>query len=48
MKRVMIVGAGEIGAFIAERFAAEKMNVTVMDENPGALSALRTTLDVES
>lgn len=46
MKRVMIVGAGEIGAFIAERFAAEHMDVTVMDEDPGALAALRNTLDV--
>jgi len=46
MKKVVIIGAGEIGAFIAERFAAEHMNVTVMDENPDALAALRTTLDV--
>jgi trk system potassium uptake protein TrkA len=46
MKKVLIVGAGEIGAFIAERFSAEHMAVTVMDENPDALSALRTTLDV--
>ena len=46
MKKVMIVGGGEIGSFIAERFAAEHMAVTVMDENPDALSALRTTLDV--
>jgi trk system potassium uptake protein TrkA len=46
MKKVVIVGAGEIGAFIAERLAAEHMDVTVMDENPDALSTLRSKLDV--
>jgi len=46
MKKAMIVGGGEIGSFIAERLAAEHIAVTVMDENPDALSAMRTTLDV--
>ena len=46
MKKVAIVGAGEIGAFIAERLAAEQFEVTVIDHNPMVLANLRNTVDV--
>ncbi|MCZ6472916.1 MAG: Trk system potassium transporter TrkA [SAR324 cluster bacterium] len=46
MKKIAIVGAGEIGAFIAERLNAEKFDVTVIDRNPEVLSNLQNTLDV--
>lgn len=46
MRKVMIAGAGELGAFIAERLTAEQMDVTVMDQNPDYLAALNQTLDV--
>ena len=46
MKKITIVGAGEIGAFIAERLTAEKFDVTVIDRNAETLADLQTTLDV--
>ena len=38
MKKVAIVGAGEIGAFIAGRLSAEQFEVTVIDHNPVVLA----------
>ena len=46
MRKVMIIGAGEIGLFIAERLTSEKLAVTVMDENPDTLAAMSNSLDV--
>jgi trk system potassium uptake protein TrkA len=46
MKKIAIVGAGEIGAFIAERLTTEKFDVTVIDQNEEVLSDLQNTLDV--
>jgi len=46
MKKVTIVGAGEIGAFLAGRLDSEKLAVTVIDRNAELLSALQNTLDV--
>ena len=46
MKKIAIVGAGEIGAFIAERLTAEKFDVAVIDRDGAALSNLQNSLDV--
>ena len=46
MKKIAIAGAGEIGAFIAERLAAEKFDVTVIDRDREALANVQSTLDV--
>lgn len=46
MKKVAIVGAGEIGGFLAGRLATEQIEVTVIDHNQEVLTALRNTMDV--
>ena len=46
MKKIAIVGAGEIGGFIAERLATEKFDVTVIDRDAEVLSNLQNSLDV--
>jgi trk system potassium uptake protein TrkA len=46
MKRVVIIGGGEIGTFIAERLGAEQFDVTVVDNNPLVLAALQNRIDV--
>ena len=46
MKKIAIVGGGEIGAFIAERLTAEKHDVTVVDRDPAVLAHLQNTIDV--
>lgn len=46
MRKIAIVGAGEIGTFLAERFSAEGIDVTVIDRDPEVLSALQNRLDV--
>jgi len=44
--RVIICGAGQVGYSIAERLAAEQVDVTVIDQNPQLIDAVRDTLDV--
>jgi trk system potassium uptake protein TrkA len=44
--RVLICGAGQVGFGIAQRLAAEHNNVTVVDQSPQLISAIRDTLDV--
>jgi trk system potassium uptake protein TrkA len=44
--KVAIVGAGEIGTFLAERMTAEKIDVTVIDRDSEVLSMLQNTMDV--
>jgi trk system potassium uptake protein TrkA len=46
VKKIVIVGAGEIGAFLADRLTAEQIEVTVIDRNPDVLSRLQNTMDV--
>ena len=46
MKKIAIVGAGEIGTFLAQRLTAENNDVTVIDKDPQVLSILRDSLDV--
>jgi trk/ktr system potassium uptake protein len=46
MKKIVIVGAGEIGTFLAERLTAEQIQVTVIDRDPDVLTKLQNTMDV--
>ena len=46
MKKIAIVGAGEIGTFLAERLTAERIEVTVIDRDEEVLTMLRNTMDV--
>ena len=46
MKKIVIVGAGEIGMFLAERLSAEQIGVTVIDRDPDVLNKLQNTMDV--
>ncbi|MGC4024756.1 MAG: Trk system potassium transporter TrkA [Mesorhizobium sp.] len=44
--RVIICGAGQVGYGIAERLAAEKNDVSIIDTAPALIHAVRDTLDV--
>lgn len=44
--RIIICGAGQVGFGIAERLAAEKNDVSVIDTSPELIHAIRDTLDV--
>ena len=44
--RVIICGAGQVGYGIAERLAAEKNDVSIIDTAPELIHAVRDTLDV--
>jgi trk system potassium uptake protein TrkA len=44
--RVVICGAGQVGYGIAERLAAEKNDVSVIDTSPHLVQVVRDTLDV--
>ena len=44
--RVIICGAGQVGSGIAERLAAEKNDVSVIDTSPQLIHAIRDSLDV--
>ncbi|HKI97116.1 MAG TPA: Trk system potassium transporter TrkA [bacterium] len=46
MKKIVIVGAGEIGTFLADRLSAEQIEVTVIDRNPDVLAKLHNMMDV--
>ncbi|MDH5750891.1 MAG: Trk system potassium transporter TrkA [Deltaproteobacteria bacterium] len=46
MKKIAIVGAGEIGTFLAERLTEEKNDVTVIDKDPQILAILQESMDV--
>ncbi|MDH4249381.1 MAG: Trk system potassium transporter TrkA [Deltaproteobacteria bacterium] len=46
MKKIAIVGAGEIGTFLAQRLTAENFDVSVIDKDPQVLTVLRDSLDV--
>ncbi len=45
--RVVIVGAGEIGFYLAERLEAEDHDVTVVEVNPGRAEEVSERLDVQ-
>ena len=44
--RVIICGAGQVGYGIAERLAAEKNDVSIIDTAPQLIHAVRDSLDV--
>ena len=44
--KAMIVGAGKLGAKLAEFFVAENIDVTVMDSNTKVLERLNEHIDV--
>ncbi|MDQ6438048.1 Trk system potassium transporter TrkA [Mesorhizobium sp. LHD-90] len=44
--RVIICGAGQVGYGIAERLAAEKNDVSIIDTSPDLIQAVRDALDV--
>ena len=44
--RVIICGAGQVGYGIAERLAAERNDVSVIDTSPELIGAIRDSLDV--
>ncbi|MGI6853177.1 Trk system potassium transporter TrkA [Mesorhizobium sp. 1B3] len=44
--KVIICGAGQVGYGIAERLAAEKNDVSVIDTSPDLIRAIRDSLDV--
>lgn len=45
--QVLIVGAGEIGYFLAQRLQAENHNVVVVENHPGRAAAVGSELDVQ-
>jgi trk system potassium uptake protein TrkA len=44
--KVIICGAGQVGAPIARRLAAENVDVTVIDKSPQLISHIRDSIDV--
>jgi trk system potassium uptake protein TrkA len=44
---VVIVGAGEIGFYLAERLEAENHDVTIVEQNPGRAEEVGERLDVQ-
>lgn len=46
--RVVIIGAGEVGFFIAKRLAEEKKEVVVIDQDQSVLDQVGDVLDVET
>ncbi|MEE8396410.1 MAG: Trk system potassium transporter TrkA [bacterium] len=46
MKKIAIVGAGEMGGFIAERLTEEQFEVTVIERNGDVLAELQNETDV--
>ena len=44
--KVIICGAGQVGAQIANHLSLEKIDITVIDSNPDLISQLTNTLDI--
>ena len=44
--RIIICGAGQVGYGIAERLAAEKNDISIIDTSPELIQAVRDSLDV--
>ena len=45
MKKIIIVGAGEVGSFLAQKLSAEQHEVTVIEENPKKVENLTSEID---
>lgn len=46
--KIVIVGAGKVGASVAERLASERNDITVVDTDPVCLAALAERLDLKT
>ena len=44
--KAIICGGGQVGSSIARELAAERVNVTVIDQSPDLIQRIRDTLDV--
>lgn len=44
--RIIIVGAGAVGSYLAERFSSDGQNVVVVEKNPQIAEGLNSRLDV--
>ena len=45
MKKIIIIGAGEVGSFLAGKLSSEQHDVTVVEQNPIKVEELNATLD---
>lgn len=45
--KIIILGAGQVGATLAENLVGEKNEITVIDCDPAKLSALQDRLDLQ-
>jgi len=45
LKKIIIIGAGEVGNFLASKLSSEQHDVTVVDQNPTRVEELNSTLD---
>lgn len=48
MSNILILGAGRVGASVAEQLVHERYNVTIVDENPECLKPLADRLDLRT
>ena len=46
MRKIIIVGAGEVGSFLAQKLSTEQHEVTVIEENPNKVENLSSELDI--
>ena len=44
--KIIILGAGQVGASVAANLASEANDITVVDDNPGVLQELQDRLDI--
>jgi trk system potassium uptake protein TrkA len=45
LKKIIIIGAGEVGSFLAGKLSSEQHDVTVVEQNPTKVEELNSTLD---
>ena len=45
MKKIIIIGAGEVGSFLAGKLSSEQHDVTVVEQDPTKVEELNATLD---
>jgi trk system potassium uptake protein TrkA len=46
--RIVILGAGQVGATLAEQLSGESNDITVVDANAGRLRTLQDRLDIRT
>lgn len=45
MRKIIIIGAGEVGSFLAAKLSSEQHDVVVVEQNPNKVDELNSTLD---